>query len=218
MEASVAARPRTALVAVLAGGLARRMGGAKAGALLCGRPLISYPLAAARAAGLDAVVVAKRASELPALAARVVYEPDEPRHPLCGIVAALRHARAPVVAVGCDMPFVSAELLARLARGVEAQAADGAGGAASTAAAPRRTAAIESAGRLQPLPGVYEPGDLAALEAALAAERPLRATLAELAPAVIAGRELASLGSPERLCFSVNDERDLLAATRWMAG
>jgi CTP:molybdopterin cytidylyltransferase MocA len=56
-----------ALVAVLAGGLATRMGTAKASVDLCGRPLISYRLGAVRAAGLEPVVVAKRASRLPPL-------------------------------------------------------------------------------------------------------------------------------------------------------
>ena len=50
------------LVAVLAGGASRRMGAPKACVELGGRPLISYPLEAAAAAGLSAVVVAKDAS------------------------------------------------------------------------------------------------------------------------------------------------------------
>ena len=54
-------------VVVLAGGLSRRMGQPKAGVLLGGRPLIAWPLAAARAAGLEAVVVAKAGSVLPLL-------------------------------------------------------------------------------------------------------------------------------------------------------
>ena len=52
-------------VAVLAGGRGSRIGGHKALVPLCGRPLITYPLAAARAAGLSAVVVAKRDTQLP---------------------------------------------------------------------------------------------------------------------------------------------------------
>ena len=47
------------VVAVLAGGRGRRMGAPKALAELGGAPLIARPLAAAAAAGLDAVVVAK---------------------------------------------------------------------------------------------------------------------------------------------------------------
>jgi molybdopterin-guanine dinucleotide biosynthesis protein A len=47
------------IVAVLAGGRGRRLGGSKPLAQFGGAPLIERPLAAAREAGLDAVVVAK---------------------------------------------------------------------------------------------------------------------------------------------------------------
>lgn len=193
---------RRVQVAVLAGGRGSRLGVGKASAELCGRPLIAYPLQAARAAGLDAVVVAKRASELPQLGVPIVHEPDVPRHPLCGIVAALRRTWAPVVAVGCDMPFLTGELLAWLARGGEGAA----GGRA-----PRATAA-RVGGRLQPLPALYCPADLPALERALAREGSLRATLAELGPRVLDEDTLRVFGEPERLCFSVNDARDLRTA------
>jgi molybdopterin-guanine dinucleotide biosynthesis protein A len=212
-----AARPIPAHVAVLAGGLASRMGTPKASVSLCGRPLISYPLRAARQAGLEAVVVAKHASGLPRLRERVVCEPDHPRHPLCGILAALRELDTPVIAVGCDMPFVSAGLLARLAR-VRAAGDDGEQldelEAGRTCDA--RAAVIELNGRLQPLPARYLPAHAPQLERALAAGCSLRATLEALAPTVIDGGSLSDLGFPERLCFSVNDERDLQTAHAWM--
>ena len=65
-------------VAILAGGRGSRIGGDKALVQLGGRPLISYPLAAAKAAGLDAVVVAKRNTKLPPLDVPVLLEPDAP--------------------------------------------------------------------------------------------------------------------------------------------
>ena len=53
---------------VLAGGAGRRMGGAKATALLAGRPLVAWAVEALRAGGLDEVAVAAKASTvLPAL-------------------------------------------------------------------------------------------------------------------------------------------------------
>jgi molybdopterin-guanine dinucleotide biosynthesis protein A len=55
------------LVAVLAGGRSRRMGAPKTLADLGGAPLIARPLAAAAAAGLEAVIVAKQDTALPAL-------------------------------------------------------------------------------------------------------------------------------------------------------
>jgi molybdopterin-guanine dinucleotide biosynthesis protein A len=204
-------------VAVLAGGLATRMGASKASVRLCGAPLISYPLAAARAAGLEAVVVAKHASELPRLSERVVHEPDRPRHPLCGILAALRELDAPVIAVGCDMPFVSAELLARLARaGAGGNEGEGDEAVEAGRSCGARAAVLELEGRLQPLPARYLPAHAPALERALAEGRSLRATLEALAPRAIDADSLSPLGRPERLCFSVNDERDLRAAHAWM--
>jgi molybdopterin-guanine dinucleotide biosynthesis protein A len=103
------------LVAVLAGGASRRMGAPKALAELGGRPLIAHPLDAAARAQLRAIVVAKAATPLPALDVPVWIEPDEPQHPLTGLVAALERAGEPVVAVACDQPWLPPDLLARLA-------------------------------------------------------------------------------------------------------
>jgi molybdopterin-guanine dinucleotide biosynthesis protein A len=73
-------------------------------------------------------------------------------------------------------------------------------------------------GRLQPLPALYLPADLGALERAMDAGASLRATLRELGPCVLEEDELRGLGDPRRLCFSVNDARALDTAIRWMAG
>jgi molybdopterin-guanine dinucleotide biosynthesis protein A len=137
---------------VLAGGAGRRMGGAKALADLGGRPLLHRPLAALGAVTGEVAVVAKRDTELPPLPARVAMwpEPDEPRHPMTGIVHALRRAggRA-VLAVALDLPLVDAGVLRRIA---------GAPAGGAPAVVPRAD------GRLQPLCARYEPSALAALE------------------------------------------------------
>jgi molybdopterin-guanine dinucleotide biosynthesis protein A len=101
-------------VAVLAGGLGSRIGGDKAIVELAGRPLISYPLQAASDAGLEAVVVAKPATKLPPLGVQLLLEPDEPTHPLLGIITALEHHPA-IIALPCDMPFVEPQALVALA-------------------------------------------------------------------------------------------------------
>jgi molybdenum cofactor guanylyltransferase len=178
------------IVAVLGGGRGRRMGEPKPLAELGGAPLVARPLAAAAAAGLEAVVVAKRHTPLPD-GVTVWHEPDEPVHPLLGIVTALERAGGPVIAIACDMPFVGAELLSRLAAGPEA--------------------AFRVAGRLEPFPARYEPSALPALRAALADEAPVRATLEALGPATI---ELAD-GAPLR---SVNTPADLAAAAGEIGG
>jgi len=173
----------SALVAVLAGGAGRRMGAPKPLAPLGGRPLIAWPLGAAAAAGLEAVVVAKPDTPLPPLDVPVWLEPDEPRHPLLGIVTALERARRAVVAVGCDQPWLPPELL---------RALTGAEGAA----------APEGPAGLEPLPARYPVDALPALRAALAAQAPLRRTLAELDPSPIAVAEpwrLSGVNTPEAL-------------------
>jgi molybdopterin-guanine dinucleotide biosynthesis protein A len=175
----------TALVAVLAGGRGRRLGEPKPLANLGGEPLIARPLRAAAAAGLAAVVVAKEGTPLPALDVPVWREPDEPTHPLLGIVTALERAGRPIVAVACDQPFVTPELLARLAAGPEA--------------------AVRAGGRLEPFPARYEPSALPALVAALDREAPVREALAALEPALI---EVAD----ERVVASVNTPEELAAA------
>jgi molybdenum cofactor guanylyltransferase len=191
-----------AIVAILAGGRGERIGGEKSMALLGGRPLIDHPLAAARGAGLETIVVAKRDTALPPLSEPVVYEPELPRHPLCGVVAALEHAtkRAPAPAVlllACDMPFLTSPLLRWLAE------LDG-------------TAMASVDGRPQPLLARCRPTHLNGLRRALVEQRPLRAAIAELEPRILDERELSRFGSPERLCFNVNDEEDLALAESWL--
>jgi molybdopterin-guanine dinucleotide biosynthesis protein A len=171
------------------------MGRAKAVVELGGRPLISYPLAAVEAAGLEPVVVCKGESKLPPLDCRVVREPPEPRHPLAGIVAALEASGdAPVVAVACDMPFLEPALLGALA-GLDAP-----------------LAVAEAAGRLQPLPGRYPPALTRELSAALGRGLSLRDTVTSLGACVLAESELGRFGDPRWLWFSVNDEANLATA------
>jgi molybdopterin-guanine dinucleotide biosynthesis protein A len=194
-----------AIVAVLAGGRGERIGGAKPARLLAGRPLIDYPLAAARAAGLQAIVVAKSDTELPSgLAEPLLVEPDEPRHPLCGALAALEHSarvspEAAVVLVGCDMPFLTGALLGWLAGALEP------------------AILLEAEGRAQPLPARCSTAHVPLLREGLAAQAPLRETFQSLQPALVGERELAYFGDPRRLCFSVNRAEDLATAERWLS-
>jgi molybdopterin-guanine dinucleotide biosynthesis protein A len=173
------------------------MGAPKAAVQLGGRPLISYPLAAFASAGLDHVVVAKDRSQLPPLSCPVVREPPAPSHPLCGVLAALRAAGRPVLVVGCDMPFLTAPLLAWLA------GLDGA-------------VVAEVGGELQPLPARYEPRQAGELEAALRDGQAMRDALASLRPRIVREGELERFGPPDTSLFNVNHAADLAAAERML--
>jgi molybdopterin-guanine dinucleotide biosynthesis protein A len=180
---------------VLAGGSGSRLGGAKATVLLGGRPLIDHVLDAARAGGLEPVVVAKADSSLPPLDCRLVIEPEHPRHPLCGIVAGLNAITEDgAVVCACDMPFVSGELLAWL-EGLRT---------------PLAVAAI--GGRLQPLLGRYSASLLDQLEDELAAQRPMREVARELGALALGEAELRRFGDPLRLCLNINTPAELAAA------
>jgi molybdopterin-guanine dinucleotide biosynthesis protein A len=174
------------------------MGRPKATMELAGRPLIDYPLAAAARAGLDAVVVAK-AGGLPLIGVPLVLEPDQPQHPLCGVLAALREAGEPLLALGCDMPFLSPELLAWLA------------------SQPEPLVVPETDRGLQPLLARYDPALADSLDAGLRREAPLQEVVAGLNPRRVGEDELRRFGEPERLCFNVNSPADLATAERMLA-
>jgi molybdopterin-guanine dinucleotide biosynthesis protein A len=182
---------------VLAGGAGRRMGGAKALAELDGRPLLHRPLAALRAVADEVAVVAKPDTALPALpgGGAVWLEPDEPRHPITGVVEALRRAggRA-VLVVALDLPLVDAGLLRRIAV---------APAAGAPAVVPRAD------GRLQPLCARYEPAALAALERFDPTAR-VTDLVAALAPAIL---DVADAGA----FLNVNTPEDLTRAAALLA-
>lgn len=124
----------------------------------------------------------------------IVLEPEEPTHPLAGIVAALRHAGAPVIVLGCDFPFAPPALLRALAEAPE-------------------PLVVPAPGRdPQPLMARWTPELLPLLEEALTREEPLRRTVASLSPRLLDDTELARLGDPARAFFNVNTPEDLRAA------
>ncbi len=80
-------------------------------------PLVAYPLGALAEVCGRLAVVCKRQAALPEIGpAERWEEPEEPRHPLTGLVHALERAQAPVVVCAVDMPFVTPEAL-RAGRG-----------------------------------------------------------------------------------------------------
>ena len=170
------------------------MGASKASIPFAGAPLIERPLRAAREGRLQAVVVAKPQTVLPPLDVPVWQEPEEPSHPLTGVVAALERAQGPVVVCSCDLPFLAPALLSHLAGRTEP------------------LVVIEAGGRLHPLIGRYSHELTDALRAARDEERPLQEVVAELGAVRITDPKLRRYGDPERLVFNVNTPADLARA------
>jgi molybdenum cofactor guanylyltransferase len=183
-------RTRPPVGCVLAGGEGRRMGGPKAEVELLGVPLVLRALEVLGGAGLrDLAVVAKPDTPLPELPRGVGAwrEPEAPRHPVAGLVHALRAAKGrPVVVLACDLPLVPPSLVRLVAR----SPLDG-----------RRAAHV----RGQPLCGRYEPSALRDLMDAPAGAR-LTDVVAALGP-----RLVEPLGVDDLL--NVNTPEDLLTAS-----
>jgi molybdopterin-guanine dinucleotide biosynthesis protein A len=179
---------------VLAGGEGRRLeGGSKAAAQLAGRPLVEYPLAALAEVCERVAVACKRDTRLPELRGAERWdEPDQPRHPLTGIVYALETAGAPVLVCAADMPFVTADACRTLIQG--------AGGSPAVVAS--------AAGVLQPTFGLYAPAALEVLRAA-PPDAPLTRTVEALDPARVA--------LPPSLVRSVNTPEQLAEAEALLA-
>jgi molybdopterin-guanine dinucleotide biosynthesis protein A len=162
--------------------------GSKPAAELGGRPLASYPASALAAVCERVAVVCKADTELPDLPGLERWdEPDEPRHPLTGIVHALQTAGGPVLVCAADMPFVTADACRTLL---------GAPGSASAVVA-------SAGGVLQPTLGLYAPAALPELRAA-PPDAPLTATVERLDPVRVA--------LPPALVRSVNTPDDLAQA------
>ncbi len=190
-------RSRAPLGVLLAGGAGVRLGGSKLTVALGGRPLFSYPLAALSAALARVVVIGKPGLTLPGLGSAEVWsEPALPRHPLVGIVHALMLADgAPVLVCPADLPFVTPELIALLAR-------------SELTGAPVVIAGLD--GAWQPLLGRYERAAAQALAAAAAAHLPVHAAVSALHPPVLEVADAEPL-------FNVNTPEDLARAAAILA-
>ena len=102
--------------AILAGGRARRLGGADKAALTVGRArIIDRQLAALSAVAGDIRIVCNDPARYAGLGIRVIPDAIADAGPLGGLYSALLDARHDrVLIVACDLPFVTAALLGRL--------------------------------------------------------------------------------------------------------
>jgi molybdopterin-guanine dinucleotide biosynthesis protein A len=145
-------------LAILVGGQGRRMGFVAKGNLPSpesdGRTLTERLAREAAGAGLSRVVLVGDARAYTRMGLEVIDDRAEVRGPLAGLAGLCDREAAPFVLVACDMPSVSAALLARVARGSERSAV---------------LAAREPDGRWQPMCAWYYPTRVrVALDEALA--------------------------------------------------
>jgi molybdopterin-guanine dinucleotide biosynthesis protein A len=187
--------------AVIAGGLATRMGGAAKSALAVGgRSIAADQLQTLRAVFARVLVVANDPAPWRELGVEVVADRERGVGPIGGVHAALLATRAlagGVVCVAGDMPFLSPDLL-RLVRDRDPGA---------EAVVPR------AGGRPEPLLARYAPGCLAVVEAQLAAgERAMQALLGRLRVSWIEEAELRVVDPELRALTNVNTPSDLARA------
>jgi molybdopterin-guanine dinucleotide biosynthesis protein A len=179
---------------VLAGGSSRRMGGDKTMLLVGGVSLLDRALAAV--SGAEQIVVVGPARPVKVT---VQWTREEPAGagPAAALAAGLRELTAPiVVALAADLPFVTAQAVARLVNAAE----------------PSGAVIADAAGAPQWLLGAW-PRQL--LTDALAGDqvgRSLRASLAPLGPALLVADETA----PE--WFDCDEPADLQAAKELLDG
>lgn len=97
-------------VAIMAGGMSRRMGRDKGEIRIDGIPMLERVARAALDAGLPAIVIGRERPEWWRLeAVRFIPDAMPGAGPLGGILTALRSTDGPVLALACDMPMMTAE-------------------------------------------------------------------------------------------------------------
>jgi molybdopterin-guanine dinucleotide biosynthesis protein A len=166
MEIPVTAAPVPVVAVILAGGRGRRMGHVdKAMLTLAGKPLVMHVLARL-APQVAAVAISANGdpARFAAIPAPVLPDaPGGPEGPLAGLLAGARwavgmHPGALLLSAPCDVPFLPADLVARLR------------------AAPLPVCAA-SAGRLHPLVALWRPGEVIERASAGGSARALLAAL-----------------------------------------
>ena len=106
------------VVAILAGGAGRRIGGDKPRRLLAGARLLDHALTRVNDTAAPCVMVARTPQQVEGFAGTVLLDEPGIDGPLAGLLSALNCAAEAgadrVLTLPCDMPFLPADLLARL--------------------------------------------------------------------------------------------------------
>ena len=190
--------------AILAGGRATRLGGAdKASLVVGGLRIVERQLAALRTVSRDVRIVANDAARYADLGVRVVPDLVAGAGPLGGLYTALADARHErVLVLACDLPFVPAAFLERLAA------------ESSTAGEHGRVDAVvpRTARGLEPLCAVYWKACAAVAQAQIArGELRMTALLADLHVREL-GRDALAPYDGEALFENVNTPHDYARA------
>jgi molybdenum cofactor guanylyltransferase len=182
--------------AILAGGRARRLGGLdKSAIIIGGRRIVDRQLDALLAVTPEVVIVANDGQRYTRCDVPVLADAIPDAGALGGLYTALISASTPlVIAVACDMPFVSAGLLAYLVERI----------GNADAAVP------VLADGMHPLCAVYSVRSAAPIERALRHGcYKVQDAVGRLRTVPVTGEELAWLGDPVRLLTNINGPADL---------
>lgn len=183
-------------VIILAGGKSRRMGSDKAGIELGGKSLLKHAMDNARSWGAKRILVA--GPPRPWLQAEYISDPPgyEPSS-LLGFYAGFLASGSPwSLVIGCDMPFLSREVVELL------WTAKNQGGAVA-----------QWQNRLQPMPGLYPRRAAQEAQDLLANKRfHLAALLDRLDPAVVPEAAILNLDPGGYSFYNVNSREELAAA------
>ncbi len=181
--------------AIIAGGRAARLGGRdKSQLLVGGRPIIVRQVALLQLVADEVIIVGDHPDRAPADGARAVPDLVGGMGPIGGLYSALEAASADrVLVIACDMPFLEAPLLERLAE--LAGSAD--------------AAWVRTPEGAEPLVACYRREVRHRVREAIDAGRLKLANLsAVLDVAELAGPELARFGDVGRLLMNVNTPDD----------
>jgi molybdopterin-guanine dinucleotide biosynthesis protein A len=179
-------------LAILAGGEGRRLGGVAKGLIeIEGRTVIERLLALAPLAR-EVLLVANDPAPYARFGLRTVADVVAGKGAPGGVHAALAQARAPrVLAVACDMPFVTPEAIAPLLE------------------APARDVVVYGDGRIEPFPGLYA-AHLASEWAARLDEAPsLQSLCRHFAHTLVPRERLRAVDPQGRALLSINTPEDL---------
>lgn len=193
---------------LLAGGENRRYGSHKALARVGGRSILERGLASLGGVTTRIGIVAN--DPTPYRPAGVPVRPD--LRPGTGVLGGLltavlwaeEEACGAAVVLACDMPFVPAALLSRLAR-------ESGPGAVAVPASPGPRG-------LEPLCGVYGFETAASIAAALdRGERAVISFFGDVEVRILPPEEVRRFGTPERMFWNVNRPEDRARAEEWVA-